>query len=185
MQKQIQQTHHLPKVKEMTRFGFPHQCWTPEPEFLATHCSFSDCSAWPLNTQGGEGSTWNGIWLHSNQSTHSSPASTKRTGRLEPLHWGRQLGKCIHWLPASFLSSGLTSLTHQLLYLKGALGWWGQEGSKRTYLSGSFSFIKNNNQKREKKTDLIIVVLELFLIGEIMELNTDSKKCWDAGHRWL
>lgn len=41
----------------------------------------------------------------------------------------------------------------------------------------SFSFI---TQKY-----LTMMLLELFLIGNIMELHTDSEKCWDAGHRWL
>lgn len=29
------------------------------------------------------------------------------------------------------------------------------------------------------------MIMELFLIGKIVELCIESEQCWDAGHRWL
>lgn len=61
-----------------------------------------------------------------------------------------------------------------------------QRDQRELIFLGPYSFIKIKQQlKKGGNTDLITIVLELFLIGEIMEPNTASKKCWDAGHRWL
>jgi len=144
----VAKSSHLSKVQEKSRLGSPFQYWTPEPEFIATHCSFSDCPARPLNTQGGEGSTWNGVWLHSNQSTHSSPARTKRAGRLESLHWTEQYRQM--YAPTSCLISQpcLCFPNTSAALLKRER--WGN-GVKRDQ-SDIFYFIKNkqtnNNNKR-------------------------------------
>lgn len=121
--------------------------------FLATHCSFADCPAWPLNTQGGEGSTWNGIWLHSNQSTHSSAAGTKRAGRLESLHWSRQYRQ-MYALTSSLISQLCLDFSNtSAALLKGDLGVMGPRGIKEN-LSFYVLFLSlktNNNQKQKKK----------------------------------
>lgn len=173
--------------KRQGSLGFSLRCWTPEPELLGTHCSRSDCSAWPLNTQGGEGSMWNGVWLHSNPSTHSSPAGTKRAGRLASPHWSRQSGQMYALTSSLILQLGLDFPNTSAALLKRGPGVTGVQRDQRELIFlGPYSFIKNKQQlKKGGNTDLITIVLELFLIGEIMELNTASKKCWDAGHRWL
>ena len=54
----------------------------------------------------------------------------------------------------------------------------GSRGDQREFIFlVSFPFIEKKN--------LTIMALALFLIGKIVELCTESEKCWDAGHRWL
>lgn len=138
--------------KRQGSLGFSLRCWTPGPELLATHCSLSDCSAWPLNTQGGEGSMWNGVWLHSNPSTHSSPAGTKRAGRLASLHWSRQSGQMYALTSSLILQLGLDFPNTSAALLKRGPGVTGVQRDQRELIFlGPYSFIKNKQQLKKKR----------------------------------
>jgi hypothetical protein len=100
---------------------------------------------------------------------------------LESLHWSEQYRQ-MNALTSSLISQPCLDFPNisAALLKREPRG----SGVKRDQ-SDIFSFIKNKQTTTKEIPDLIAIVLELFLIGEIMELNTDSKKCWDAGHRWL
>ena len=156
-------------------------CLTQEPELLTMHCSVSCCPARPHNTLRRRLNMKQHLAAFQSVNTFITRC-TKKAGRLDSLYWTQQ------FRPAQALTSNSiwrfsisilkTWLTSQLLYLMEPLVDGVKKGSKRIYLFSFFSF-------HWKKKKLTIMVLALFLIGKIVELCTESEKCWDSGHRWL